>query len=143
MIHLLLAIIYLAFISLGLPDAVLGAAWPSIYPQFGVPVSYMGVISMIIAFGTVVSSLQSDRLIRALGTGKVTAISVGMTAAALFGFSISSAFWKVICQGCFLHDISPYIKKPNKHAKISLNITSFANIIIEKPTNFCYTYFYN
>ena len=52
-------------------------------------------------------------------------------------------FWKVICQGCFLHDISPYIKKPNKHAKISLNITSFANIIIEKPTNFCYTYFYN
>lgn len=51
--------------------------------------------------------------------------------------------WKVICQGCFLHDISPYIKKPNKHAKISLNITSFANIIIEKPTNFCYTYFYN
>lgn len=52
-------------------------------------------------------------------------------------------YWKVICQGCFLHDISPYIKKPNKHAKISLNITSFANIIIEKPTNFCYTYFYN
>lgn len=92
MVHLLLAIIYLAFISLGLPDAVLGAAWPSIYPQFGVPVSYMGVVSMIIAFGTVVSSLQSDRLIRALGTGKVTAISVGMTAAALFGFSISSAF---------------------------------------------------
>ena len=54
-----------------------------------------------------------------------------------------NSFWKVICQGCFLHDISPYIKKPNKHAKISLNITSFANIIIEKPTNFCYTYFYN
>ena len=51
--------------------------------------------------------------------------------------------WKEICQGCFLHDISPYIKKPNKHAKISLNITSFANIIIEKPTIFCYTYFYN
>ncbi len=95
MIHLLLAIIYLAFISLGLPDAVLGAAWPSIYPQFGVPVSYIGVVSMIIAFGTVVSSLQSDRLIRALGTGKVTAISVGMTAAALFGFSISSAFWQL------------------------------------------------
>lgn len=95
MVHLLLAIIYLAFISLGLPDAVLGAAWPSIYPQFGVPVSYMGVVSMIIAFGTVVSSLQSDRLIRALGTGKVTAISVGMTAAALFGFSISSAFWQL------------------------------------------------
>ena len=60
-----------------------------------------------------------------------------------FATLVSSFFWKVICQGCFLHDISPYIKKPNKHAKISLNITSFANIIIEKPTNFCYTYFYN
>ena len=62
MVHLLLAIIYLAFISLGLPDAVLGAAWPSIYPQFGVPVSFMGAVSMIIAFGTILSSLMSDRL---------------------------------------------------------------------------------
>ncbi len=95
MVHLLLAIIYLAFISLGLPDAVLGAAWPSIYPQFGVPVSYMGAVSMIIAFGTVVSSLQSDRLTRALGTGRVTAASVALTAAALFGFSISSNFWQL------------------------------------------------
>ena len=95
MVHLLLAIIYLAFISLGLPDAVLGAAWPSIYPQFGVPVSYMGAVSMIIAFGTVVSSLQSDRLTRALGTGRVTALSVALTAAALFGFSISGSFWQL------------------------------------------------
>ena len=95
MVHLLLAIIYLAFISLGLPDAVLGAAWPSIYPQFGVPVSWMGGISMIIALGTVVSSLQSDRLTRALGTGKVTALSVGLTAAALFGFSVSGSFWQL------------------------------------------------
>ena len=84
MIHLLLAVIYLSFISLGLPDSLLGAAWPSMYPDFGVPVSYSGVIFCIISVGTVISSLQSDRLTRRLGTGWVTAISVGMTAAALF-----------------------------------------------------------
>ncbi|MCI5956821.1 MAG: MFS transporter [Clostridiales bacterium] len=92
MIHLLLAVIYLAFISLGLPDALLGAAWPSMYGQFGVPLSYMGAISMIIALGTVVSSLQSDRLTRWLGAGKVTALSVATTAVALYGFSISRSF---------------------------------------------------
>ena len=92
MVHLLLAIIYLAFISLGLPDALLGAAWPSMYPQFDVPVSYAGIISMIIALGTVVSSLQSDRLTKMLGTGKVTALSVLMTAMALFGFATSHSF---------------------------------------------------
>lgn len=93
MIHLLLAIIYLSFISLGLPDSLLGSAWPSMYGAFGVPVSYAGILSAIIAVGTVVSSLQSDRLTRALGTGKVTAISVAMTAIALFGFSVSPSFW--------------------------------------------------
>lgn len=93
MYSLLLAIIYLAFISLGLPDALLGSAWPSMYVQFGVPVSYAGAISMIIAVGTVVSALMSDALTRRLGTGRVTAISVLLTAAALFGFSISSSFW--------------------------------------------------
>ena len=93
MTNLLLAVIYLSFISLGLPDALLGSAWPSIYPQFGVPVSYAGLLSMIISLGTIVSSLQSDRLIRRLGTGKVTAISVAITAAALFGFSVSRSFW--------------------------------------------------
>ncbi len=93
MIHLLLIIIYLAFISLGLPDALLGSAWPSMYPQLGVPVSYAGMISMIIAVGTIVSSLLSDRMTMKLGAGKVTAISVAMTAAALFGFSISNSFW--------------------------------------------------
>ena len=69
MVHLLLAVIYLAFISLGLPDSLLGSAWPSMHLEFGVPVSYAGVISMIIALGTVVSSLQSDRLTRRLGAG--------------------------------------------------------------------------
>ncbi|MCI8843695.1 MAG: MFS transporter [Oscillospiraceae bacterium] len=93
MVHLLLAVIYLSFISLGLPDSLLGSAWPSMYGVFGVPVSYAGIISMIISAGTVVSSLQSDRLTRKLGTGRVTAISVGMTAVALFGFSISGSFW--------------------------------------------------
>lgn len=88
MFQLLLAVIYLAFISLGLPDSLLGAAWPTMYPEFDVPVSYAGIISMIIALGTIVSSLQSDRLTKKLGAGKVTALSVAMTAFALFGFSI-------------------------------------------------------
>ena len=88
----LLAIIYLSFISLGLPDALLGAAWPNMYPQFQVPVSYAGIISMIIALGTIISSLQSDRLTRKFGTGKVTAVSVGITALSLWGFSISHSF---------------------------------------------------
>lgn len=92
MIHLLLVIIYLAFISLGLPDALLGSAWPSMYGEFSVPVSYSGIIFMIIAAGTIVSSLQSDRLTRRWGTGRVTAASVLLTAAALFGFSVSGSF---------------------------------------------------
>lgn len=93
MLQFLLAIIYLAFISLGLPDSLLGSAWPMMYTQFRVPLSYAGIISMIIALGTVISSLQSDRLTLKLGTGKVTAISVAMTALALFGFSTSNSFW--------------------------------------------------
>ena len=92
MFQLLLVIIYLAFISLGLPDALLGSAWPSTYRELGASVSYAGIISMIIAGGTIISSLFSDRLIRAFGTGKVTVISVAMTAAALFGFSSSHSF---------------------------------------------------
>ena len=93
MLHLLLAIIYISFISLGLPDSLLGSVWPTVYREFQVPISYAGIVSMIIAVGTIISSLQSDRLTRALGTGKVTAISVAMTAAALFGFSFSGSFW--------------------------------------------------
>ena len=88
MTHLLLAIIYLAFISLGLPDSLLGAAWPSMYSQFAVPVSYMGAVSMIIAVGTIIASLNSDRLTRRFGAGLVTAVSVGMTAIAILGFSL-------------------------------------------------------
>lgn len=92
MFQLLLAIIYLAFISLGLPDSLLGSAWPSMYQELSVPVSYAGGISMIIAAGTIISSLLSDRLTKRFGTGKVTAFSVLMTAAALFGFSVSHSY---------------------------------------------------
>ena len=93
MFSLLLAIIYLAFISLGLPDSLLGSGWPVMYKELDASVSYAGVISMIIAGGTILSSLMSDRLIRKLGTGLVTAISVFLTAAALFGFSVSNSFF--------------------------------------------------
>lgn len=89
MTHLLISIIYLAFISLGLPDAVFGGSWPTMYLEFGVPVSYAGIVTTIISLGTIVSSLQSDRLTYRLGTGKVTAISVAMTAIALLGFVLS------------------------------------------------------
>ena len=89
MIQLLLPIIYLAFISLGLPDSLLGSAWPSLYPVLGVPVSSMGLLSMLTSLGTIVSSLQSDRLTRTFGTGRVTAFSTALTARALFGFSTS------------------------------------------------------
>lgn len=95
MAHLLLAVIYISFISLGLPDSLLGASWPSIYQGFGVPVSFAGIISMIISAGTIVSSLLSDRLTKKLGTGRVNLISVGITAAALFGFSVSHSFWQL------------------------------------------------
>ena len=88
----LLVLIYLAFISLGLPDSLLGAAWPVAYAQLGAPVSYAGLISVFITVGTVVSSLVSVRVIRRFGTGAVTAFSVLITAAALFGFSYAKSF---------------------------------------------------
>ena len=95
MVSLLLAIIYLAFISLGLPDSLLGSAWPVIHQELAVPLSWSGAVFMIISVGTVVSSLSSDRLTRRFGTGRVTAASVAMTCAALFGFSVSSSFWQL------------------------------------------------
>ena len=95
MVSLLLAIIYLSFVSLGLPDALLGAAWPLMQADLQVPLSYAGGISLIIAIGTVISSLLSDRLTKWLGSGKVTAISTGMTALAIFGFSVSTQFWQL------------------------------------------------
>ena len=93
MMTLLLIIIYISFISLGLPDSLLGSAWPVMYGELQVPVSFAGIISMIIAGGTIISSFFSEKIIRRLGTGPVTAISVFMTAAALLGFSLSHSAW--------------------------------------------------
>jgi len=95
MVSLLLAIIYMAFISLGLPDSLLGSAWPVMRLELGVPVSYAGMVSMIISGGTIVSSLLSSKVIHKFGVGPVTAVSVGMTACALFGFSLSGAFFQL------------------------------------------------
>lgn len=95
MTHLLLIVIYITFISLGLPDALLGAAWPSIYRQFGVPLSYAGLASAIICLGTIVSSLLSERLTKRFGAGRVTACSVALTAIGLLGFSYSGSFWQL------------------------------------------------
>ena len=92
MVSLLLPLIYLSFISLGLPDGLLGAAWPSMYPMFGVEVSASGIAFMIISVGTVISSLLSDRMTTRFGTARITTVSVALTAAALFGFSISGSF---------------------------------------------------
>ena len=92
MYSLLLAIIYVAFVSLGLPDSLIGAGWPVMHDDLGVPVAFAGFITMIIAVGTIVSSLASERLTRRFGAGLVTAVSVAMTAAALVGFSFSGTF---------------------------------------------------
>lgn len=92
MYSLLLVIIYIAFISLGLPDSLIGSAWPVMHRELQVPVSYMGILTMLISGGTILSSLLADRLTRKFGTGLVTAVSVFLTAAALFGFSVSGSF---------------------------------------------------
>ncbi|SKC56419.1 MFS transporter [Krasilnikoviella flava] len=93
MYSLLLAIIYVAFVSLGLPDSLVGAGWPVMHQDLGVPVAFAGIITMIIAGGTILSSLASERMTRRFGVGVVTAVSVGLTAAALVGFSVSGSFW--------------------------------------------------
>lgn len=95
MFGMLLGIIYLAFISLGLPDSLLGSAWPSMYRQLHVPAADAGILSMLIAGCTILSSLLCARAVRRLGTGRLTACSVGLTAAALCGFSVSHSFWQL------------------------------------------------
>ena len=96
MFSLLLFIIYLSFISLGLPDAVLGAAWPIIHEEFGVPISFSGSIYMLISCCTILSSLKSESLRLRFGTGKITAFSVLLTAVAIFGFSISPSLFVML-----------------------------------------------
>lgn len=96
MYTLLLVLIYIAFISLGLPDSLLGSGWPVMHGDLQVPVSYMGIVTMIISAGTVVSSLCSYRLTKKLGTPVVTVGSVFLTAAALLGFSFANQFWMLL-----------------------------------------------
>ena len=96
MYTVLLVLIYLAFISLGLPDSLLGSGWPVMHGDLQVPVSYMGIVTMIISAGTVVSSLCSYRLTKKLGTPVVTVGSVFLTAAALLGFSFANQFWMLL-----------------------------------------------
>lgn len=97
MYTLLLLLIYIAFISLGLPDSLLGSGWPAIHNDLNVPVSFMGIVSMIISGGTIISSLFSDKLTRKLGTRIVTVISVFLTAIALFGFPFQINSGRSLC----------------------------------------------
>lgn len=90
---LLILLIYLAFISLGLPDSLLGSGWPVMHIQFDVPLSSAGIVAMLISGGTIISSLMSAKITKRLGTGLITTLSVFITALALFGFSISTHFY--------------------------------------------------
>lgn len=91
MATILLVIIYIAFIGLGIPDSLFGTAWPAIYQEFHLPISYASFVTVIISCGTIVSSMVSARVISMFGTNKVSAFSTAMTAAALFGFSCSDS----------------------------------------------------
>ena len=96
---LLLSVIYLAFISLGLPDSLLGSAWPTVYAEFNIPLSYLGIVSMIISAGTIFSSLLTDRVVAKFGTRVVTSVSIFLTAIAMLGFSFSSEFYQICLWG--------------------------------------------
>ena len=99
MYSLLLILIYIAFISLGLPDSLVGSGWPAMHADLGVPVSYMGIVTMIISGGTIVSSLLSEKLTKKFGTRHVTVVSVFLTAAAMLGFSFADRFWMLLLVG--------------------------------------------
>lgn len=92
MLTILLIIIYIAFISLGLPDAILGSAWPLMHTDLNVPISYAGIATMIVSGGTIISSFFSEKMIRKFGTGKVTTISVLLTATGLLGIYFAPSF---------------------------------------------------
>ena len=96
MFSFILALTYICFISLGLPDSLLGAAWPVMQVQMGVPVSYAGIVSLVICLNTIISSLMSNFMIHKLGIGRIIAISVTTTAVALFGFSVSDQYWMLL-----------------------------------------------
>ncbi len=88
----LLVVIYVAFVGLGIPDSLFGAAWPAMYPDLDVPVSWGSAVTMVTCCGTIVSSLSSAALINRFGTGRVTAVSTALTAAALLGFAVAPSF---------------------------------------------------
>ena len=87
-----IAVIYLAFISLGLPDPLLGSAWPVMHTELGASLSSAGVISLIISLSTIVSALFSNQLVTRIGAPLVTALSVLLTALAMLSFSFAGAF---------------------------------------------------
>lgn len=112
MATILLVFIYIFYIGLGVPDSLLGAAWPAIYSELSVPVSYASFISSIISCGTVFSSLFSTRVIAKLGTPRVTVLSTSLTAIALLGFSAHTIFygfayvgfrWELVLAPLILH----------------------------------------
>ena len=117
MYTLLLAVIYLVFISLGLPDSLLGSGWPTMRLVFDQPLSAAGAVSMIITGGTICSSLLSERLTARFSTRGVTVASVFLSAAALFGFSVSTRFWMLclwavpygLAAGCIDSAINNYV----------------------------------
>ena len=114
---MLLLLIYMAFISLGLPDTLLGAGWPEMYGDLGVELGTAGVLTMLCGVGTVFSALCSQHLIARFGTGRVTAFSTGLTAVGLLLFSVSGEFWMLclcmvplgIGQGCVDAALNNYV----------------------------------
>ena len=92
----LLVVIYIAFIGLGVPDSLIGSAWPAAHVEIGVPVEAVSILTFLISGCTVLSSMFSTGLLNKLGTAKVTAFSTAMTAAALFGFSVAPSFWVML-----------------------------------------------
>ena len=96
MATLLLVVIYIAFIGLGVPDSLIGSAWPAIHSQLNIPVEAVSVITFLISGCTVLSSMFSAKILNKLGTAQVTAFSTAMTAAALLGYSFTPSFWFMI-----------------------------------------------
>ena len=96
MASLLLVVIYIAFIGLGVPDSLIGSAWPAMHAELGIPVEMVSILTFIISGCTVLSSMFSTRILNKLGTAKVTAFSTAMTAFALLGFSLAPSFWFMI-----------------------------------------------
>ena len=90
---MLLAIIYIGYISLGIPDSLFGATWPAIYKEFSLPISFANVITVLVSGTTFISSMCADWLVKKIGTAKVTLISTALTAIALLGYSCSRNAW--------------------------------------------------